>query len=186
MRYFKKIIGEKVYLSPMNSDDYLKYVEWLNNYEIAKGVDAVSRQTSIDGEKEWLAKAITEKYIFAIVNKENDTLLGNISLMKIHDVNRTAELGIFIGDENYLSRGYGSEAIMLLLDYAFNYVNLNNVMLKVFDYNKRAIKAYEKCGFKTFGVWKKSHYFNGEYSDEIFMNILKEDFFKTIIKKVIH
>lgn len=178
MRYFKKIIGEKVYLSPMNSEDYLKYVEWLNNFEIAKGVDHVVNMVSIESEKAWLEKATGEKYNFAIVNKENDTLLGNISLMKIHEVNRTAELGIFIGDENYLSRGYGSEAIMLLLDYAFKYVNLNNIMLKVFDYNKRAIRAYEKCGFKTFGVWKKSHYFDGEYSDEIFMNVLKDDFYK--------
>jgi len=178
MRYFKKIIGDRVYLSPMNSEDYLKYVEWLNNYEIAKGVNHVTNVLSIDAEKVWLEKATSEKYIFAIVNKENDTLLGNISLMKIHEINRTAELGIFIGDENYLSRGYGSEAIMLLLDYAFRYVNLNNIMLRVFDYNKRAIKAYEKCGFKTFGVWKKSHYFDGEYSDEIYMNILKEDFYK--------
>ena len=178
MKYFKKIVGNKVYLSPMNSDDYLKYVEWLNNYEIAKDVNHVINLVSIDSEKAWLEKATSEKYIFAIVNKENDTLLGNISLMHIHEVNRTAELGIFIGDENYLSKGYGSEAIMLLLDYAFKYVNLNNVMLRVFDYNKRAIKAYEKCGFKTFGVWKKSHYFDGEYSDEIYMNILKEDFIK--------
>ena len=46
------------------------------------------------------------------------------------------------------------------------HVNLNNIMLKVFDFNKRAIKAYEKCGFKIFGVWKNSHYFNGEYIDE--------------------
>ena len=112
--------------------------------------------------------------------------MGYISLMKIHDVNRTAELGIFIGDEENLSRGYGSEAIMLLLDYAFNYVNLNNVMLKVFDYNKRAIKAYEKCGFKTFGVWKNSHYFEGEYVDEIFMNVLKEDFYKNPLVKKLH
>ena len=176
MRYFKKIIGEKVYLSPMNSDDYLKYVEWLNNYEIAKGINHVTKVDSIESEKAWLEKSTNLKYCFAIVCKENDSLLGNISLMNINEINRTAELGIFIGDENYLSRGYGSEAIMLLLDYAFNYVNLHNIMLKVFDFNKRAIRAYEKCGFKTFGVWKKSHYFNGEYSDEIFMNILKEDF----------
>lgn len=178
MKYFKKIVGDRIYLSPINSDDYLKYVEWLNNYEIAKGVNHVTKLLSIEAEKQWLEKATSEEYIFAIINKENDTLLGNISLMKIHEINRTAELGIFIGDENYLSRGYGSEAIMLLLDYAFNYVNLNNIMLRVFDYNKRAIKAYEKCGFKTFGIWKKCHYFNGEYSDEIFMYILKEDFYK--------
>ena len=178
MRYFKKIVGDKVYLSPMNSDDYLKYVEWLNNYEIAKGVNQIINMISIESEKAWLEKATSEKYCFSIVTKENDTLIGNISLMKIHEVNRTCELGIFIGDENYLSRGYGSEAIMLILDYAFNYINLNNVMLRVFSYNKRAIKAYEKCGFKTFGIWKESHYFEGKYSDEIYMNILKKDFCK--------
>ena len=178
MKYFKKIVGDRIYLSPMNSDDYLQYVEWMNSYEVGKGTGSISRMVSIESEKEWLAKATSEKYNFAIVLKENDMLLGNISLMKVHDVDRTAELGIFIGNENYLSRGYGSEAIMLLLDYAFNYVNLNNIMLRVFDYNKRAIKAYEKCGFKTYGVWKKSHYFNGKYSDEIYMNILKEDFIK--------
>jgi len=177
MKYFKKIIGDKVYLSPMNSEDYLKYVEWLNNYEIAKGVNQIINMVSIESEKAWLEKAMSEKYCFAIINKDNDTLLGNISLMKIHEVNRTAELGIFIGDENYLSRGYGSEAIMLLLDYAFRYLNLNNIMLRVFSYNKRAIKAYEKCGFKTFGVWKECHYFDGEYSDEIYMNVLKRDFY---------
>ena len=155
MKYFKKIVGERIYLSPMNSEDYLKYVEWLNNYEIAKGVNHVCKIVSIEGEKAWLEKATTEKYNFAIVNKENDTLIGNISLMHIHEINRTAELGIFIGDENYLSRGYGSEAIKLLLDYAFRYVNLNNIMLKVFDYNKRAIKAYEKCGFKYMAFGKR-------------------------------
>ena len=179
MKYFKKIIGERIYLSPINSEDYLKYLEWLNNFEIAKGINHYTDIVSIESEKEWLEKASSDKYKFAIINKKNDTLLGNISLMEINEINRTAELGIFIGDVNYLSHGYGSEAIMLLLDYAFNYINLNNVMLKVFDFNKRAIKAYEKCGFKTFGVWKKSHYFDGEYCDEIFMNILKEDFNKS-------
>jgi len=178
MKYFKKIVGNKVYLSPINTDDYLTYVEMLNNFEIAKGVNQYVKMVSIDSEKKWLEMAINEKYIFAIVCMENDTLLGNISLMNVNNIDGTAELGIFIGDENYLSKGYGSEAIMLLLNYAFMQINLNNIMLKVFSFNKRAIKAYEKCGFKTFGVWKECHYFNGEYCDEIFMNVLKEDFYK--------
>ena len=66
MRYFKKIVGNKVYLSPINSDDYLKYVEWLNNYEIAKGVDAVAKITSIDVENkkiELSMKALEEEKI---------------------------------------------------------------------------------------------------------------------------
>ena len=178
MRYFRKIVGERIYLSPINRDDYLKYVEWLNNYEIAKGINQYARVISIEYEKEFLDNASKEKYNFAIVCKDNDQLIGNISLMNVDLVDRTAELGIFIGDEAYLSHGYGSEAIMLLLDYGFNHINLNNIMLRVYGFNKRAIKAYEKCGFKTFGIWKNSHYFEGDYCDEVYMNILKRDFNK--------
>lgn len=177
--YFRKIIGKKLYLSPINCDDYLKYVEWLNNFEIAKGINAYSKVNSIVSEKEWLMNNCNSgNYSFAIIDSESNMLIGNIGLMNIKEIDRTAELGIFIGDENYLSRGYGSEAIMILLDYAFNHLNLFNIMLKVYDFNKRAIKAYEKCGFKKFGEWEKSHYFNGEYISEIYMNILKDDFLK--------
>ena len=176
MKYFKKIVGKRIYLSPMNSEDYLKYTEWMNSDVVSKNIGNFSSVVSIAGEKAWLENAVSEKYNFAIVDIESDTLIGNISLMHVHEFNITAELGIFIGDENYHSKGYGSEAIMLLLDYGFNYANLNNIMLKVFSTNKRAIKAYEKCGFKTFGIWKECRYFNGEYSDEVYMNITKKEY----------
>lgn len=178
MKYFKKIVGDKVYLSPMNSDDYLKYTEWLNDYDVAKGVNQYVNMISINGEKEWLENAINDKYTFAVVCMNNDELIGNISLMNVSNIDKTAELGIMIGNKKYHSCGYGSEAIIILLNYAFKHVNLNNIMLKVYSFNTGAIKAYEKCGFKTFGVWKNSHYFDGEYVDEIFMNVLKEDFYK--------
>lgn len=178
MKYFKKIVGNKVYLSPINSDDYLKYVEWLNDYDITKGINHYIDIISINGEKEYLEKLQNEKYNFAIVCMDNDELLGNISLMNVSNIDKTAELGIMIGNKKYHSCGYGSEAIILLLNYAFNHINLNNIMLKVYSFNTGAIKAYEKCGFKIFGIWKNSHYFEGEYVDEIFMNVLKDDFYK--------
>lgn len=59
-----------------------------------------------------------------------------------------------------------------------NGLTFNPVMLRVYSFNKRAQKAYKKCGFKEFGVWKNSHYANGEYSDIIYMNITKDDFNK--------
>lgn len=186
MKYFKKIVGEKVYLSPINSDDYLKYTEWLNDYDIAKGVNQYVNMISTMGEKEWLEKAASEKYNFAIVAIDNNELLGNISLMNVDYIDGTAELGIFIGNKEYHSCGYGSESINLLLNYGFNHINLNNIMLKVFSFNHGAIKAYEKCGFKTFGIWKKCHYFDGEYVDEVYMNILKEDFCRDYKTKKLH
>ena len=178
MKYFKKIVGERVYLSPINSEDCLKYVEWLNDFETAKYIAQYSKILTIEKKEEWISKKKDKEYTFAIILKDCDKLIGNISLVNIKDIDKTAELGIFIGDKDYLSKGYGSEAIMLLLDYGFNYLNLNNIMLKVLAFNERAIKAYQKCGFKIFGTWKESIYFNGEYVDEVYMNILKKNFNK--------
>lgn len=177
MKYFKKIVGERVYLSPINSEDCLKYVEWLNDFEIAKYIAQYSKVLTIEKEEEWISKNKDNEYTFGIILKDCDKLIGNISLVNIKDIDKTAELGIFIGDKDYLSKGYGSEAIMLLLDYGFNYLNLNNIMLRALAFNERAIKAYQKCGFKIFGTWKEAIYFNGEYIDEVYMNILKKNFY---------
>ena len=179
MKYYKKLIGELVYLSPVNIEDALKYTEWLCDEDITKYLGNYTKNINLLGEIEWVKKACSkDEPNFAIINKENDTLIGNIGLKDIDDINRTAELGIFIGDKNFHSKGYGSEAIKLLLNYGFNYLNLNNITLKVFSFNARAIKAYTKCGFREFGRLEESVYYNGEYYETIYMNILKKDFNK--------
>lgn len=184
MKYFRKIVGEKVYLSPINPEDAMQYVEWLNNIDTAKYLGQYTLIHTETNEKAWINSIDKNgEYNFAIVEKENDKLLGNVSLVNIKQINRTAELGIFIGDKDYLSKGYGSDAIRAILDYGFNYLNLNNIMLRAFAFNKRAIKAYEKCGFKTFGIWKEAYYFNGEYVDEVYMNVLKRDFNSMKVEK---
>ena len=70
--------------------------------------------------------------------------------MNINYQNRIGTVGIFIGDESNRNNGYGAETLKLLLDYGFNYLNLNNIMLTVKSFNERAIKCYEKVGFKEF------------------------------------
>lgn len=119
---------------------------------------------------------------FAIVNIENDKLIGNCSLMNINYQNRIGTVGIFIGDENNRSNGYGTEALKLLLDYGFNYLNLNNIMLTVKSFNERAIKCYEKVGFKEFGRRRESYFLNGKYYDDIHMDILVSEFKGNYIK----
>ena len=112
-----------------------------------------------------------------IINlKENDELIGNCSFTEIDLIHRNAMLGIFIGDEKNRGNGYGKEAIKLLLEYGFNNLNLNNIMLNVYEFNKGAIKVYESLGFKKFGTRHKSYYFKGKFYDEIQMEILKEEY----------
>ena len=176
--HYRKIVGEKVYLSPRSIDDANTFAEMLSNHEISKYLCQNTKVITFEGEKAYLAKEDSDAINLAIIDNETDELLGSIGLMHINNVDRTAELGIFIGAMDHLSRGYGSEAITLLLDFGFNQLNLSNIMLKAISFNKRALKAYEKCGFKQFGIWPKSHFVDGEYYDLVYMNILKDDFNK--------
>ena len=175
MRYFKKIEGEKVYLSPINQDDYETYVKWLNNPNITQYLDCNDSLITLSNEKEILERIGNEEFCFAIIKKEDDTLLGNVGVTKIDYKNGRAELGIFIGDEDNLSKGYGSEAIKLIINFVFSEIRLHTVMLTVFANNPRAIKAYTKCGFKEFGRRHEAIYHNGEYLDLVYMEIINEN-----------
>ena len=176
--YYKKIEGEKINLSPINSDDYEIYTNWMNNYDTAKFITQYTNIITEKSEKDYLERIENEKYNFAIVVKENNKLVGNISLMDYDQLNQRAELGIFIGNSEDRHKGYGTEAIQLLLNYAFNYLNLNNIFLKVYDLNKNAINVYKKIGFKQIGKRHECFYFNGQLTDEIYMEILKKEYIK--------
>ena len=175
MKYFPKLVGSRLYLSPVNVEDAPTYVKWLNDKTVSENLGLDMKVTTLEGEKEWLKKNQND-YNFAIVLKENDELIGNCGFDEIDLIHRNARLGIFIGDEKNRGNGYGKEAIKLLLEYGFNNLNLNNIMLNVYEFNKGAIKVYESLGFKKFGTRHKSYYFKGKFYDEIQMEILKEEY----------
>jgi len=185
MKYFKKLIGKKCYLSPITVEDAEQYCEWLNDFEIASNLLIFSQQLSLEKERVILQDMIkNNSQIFAIVNLETDKLLGNCSIFRINQRNRKAEVGIFIGDKKYWNKGYGSEAFTLLLDYGFNILNLNNIMLEVFSFNKQAFHSYEKIGFKVIGHRREALQIAGKKYDEILMDILASEFKSTYIKKI--
>lgn len=175
MKYFPKIVGDHLYLSPMNVEDAPIYVKWLNDKTVSENLGLDTKVTTLEGEKEWLKRS-QNQYNFAIVLRENDKLIGNISFGDVDLIHRNAMLQIFIGDEENRGKGYGKEAIKLLLEYGFNNLNLNNIMLSVYSFNKSAIRVYESLGFKKFGIRHKSHYFKGQFYDEIQMEILKDEY----------
>ncbi|GIN86010.1 hypothetical protein J6TS2_23960 [Heyndrickxia sporothermodurans] len=119
----------------------------------------------------------SKEYIFFTIY-ENDTQrpIGNTFLSDIDYKNRTAEFNIVIGEKEFRGKGYGTEAALLVLDYALNIVGLHNLFLKVFEFNKSAIRAYEKAGFIICGSRRQSHYIGGRYWDIIFMEALATEF----------
>ena len=182
MKYFKKLIGERIYLSPRNSEDVEQFTEWLNDFEITDYLGRSGMLTSLESEREYLESNTNSCASFVIVTLENDKMIGTVSLERIDNINRTATLGIFIGDKEYRNDGYGTEAIKMVLDYGFNYMNLQNINLNLMSFNERALKCYKKCGFKEYGRRRKCKFVNGKYYDSICMDIIAEEFNETYIR----
>jgi RimJ/RimL family protein N-acetyltransferase len=174
--YFKKMVGEQCYLSPIDIADAEKYTAWLNDLEVAYNLTLATANITLESEREILAK-ISKEHNYGIIDKKTDALIGNVGLIGISNLHRTAEVGIFIGDKSCWGKGYGTEALRLLIDYAFKVLNLNSIMLRVYSYNTRAIASYEKVGFKRVGEIREAHYFNMKYHNLVLMDILPGDFY---------
>lgn len=183
MKYFKKLVGERIYLSPRSLEDIELFTKWLNDMEVTDYTGRTHLLMSLDGERKYLeTRNLETEPAFSIVTLENDKMIGSISIENINMQNRTGVLGLFIGDEEYRNNGYGTEAIRLILDYGFNYLNLNSIKLDLISCNERALNCYKKCGFKEYGRWRKSKFVNGKYYDTISMDILAEEFTESYIK----
>ncbi len=182
MKYFKKLLGDRIYLSPRSVEDAEKFTEWMNDFEVTDYTGRSGTIMSLEGEKKYLQENSNPEATFSIITLDADKLIGTLGLEKIDHMNRTATLGIFIGDKEYLSKGYGTEAIRLLLDYGFNYMNLHSIKLDLMSCNERALKCYKKCGFKEAGRIRENRFTNGKYYDTISMDILENEFTESYIR----
>ena len=185
MKYYKKVVGKRIYLSPMNPDDVEKYTEWINDLEVTVNLCLSHKVINTLTEREALERLSKEGHNFAIVDADKNELIGNCGLMTVDNIQRKAELGIFIGNKEYWGKGYGQEAIELLLNFGFNILNLNNIMLKVYGFNKRAIKCYEKCGFKLIGMRRESIIYGDKKYGEYYMDILASEFKVNLVDDIL-
>jgi len=174
--YFKKLLGKKCYLSPIDVNDVYKFVEWLNDLEVTKYLLLYPRIISMENEKDFLEK-LSKEHTYSIIDNYTDELIGNCGFNDIDHINQTAEVGIFIGNKKFWNKGYGTEALSLLLDYGFKALNLHNIFLKAYSFNDRAIKAYEKTGFKIIGKKREALLRGKERYDIVLMDVLYDDFY---------
>ena len=178
MPYFEKISGERIYLSPINPDDLVVYTKWLNDIEVTRWLGGASGMTTLASERAWIEENTKrpDNYQFAIVlrggGSEDDRLIGGVGLMDVNLINRRATLGIFIGEAEDRSKGYGAEAIELLLKYGFDWLGLRNIDLHVHSGNARAIACYKKAGFAEYGRRHGAIFSDGGWHDDVLMEAL--------------
>jgi RimJ/RimL family protein N-acetyltransferase len=187
MPYYKKVVGKRCYLSPLSHEDAEAHTRWENDLEVAIPLgDEAYTPTSLEKMHEQIEAALrNQSHVFSIVDLESNRTIGRCMLTNLDAVNRSAMLGIMIGDKEFQNRGYGQEAIRLLLDYAFNLLNLNSVMLGTFAYNLRAIAAYKKVGFREIGRRRQARLIAGRAYDGILMDILAEEFTGSVIAPLV-
>lgn len=170
------IVGQKTRLRAIEREDIPTFVRWLNDQEVRQYLE-MYLPISKAQEEEWFEAQLKDDSvrIFAIETGEG-VHIGNIGLHDLDWKNRNAFLGIVIAEKEYWGRGYGSDAILTLLGFAFNEMNLHRIYLSVFDFNQRAIRCYENCGFRHEGRARDSHFQDGRYHDSLLMAILRQEF----------
>ena len=171
------IYGKRIRLRAVERSDVEKFHQWINDPEVTEGL-ALYLPMSMRDEEGWfdgLASRPPQEKPLAIDCLEGTAwrLIGNSGFFDIDPRARSAEVGIMIGDKSDWNKGYGTEAMGLLLRHGFETLNLNRVCLRVYSSNPRAIRSYEKSGFILEGRMREAVYQRGAYGDVLIMSVLR-------------
>jgi [ribosomal protein S5]-alanine N-acetyltransferase len=170
------LIGSKVYLRPVEAEDAAIVVPWFNDPDVTRLLLRY-RPLTLAEEIEFLQRMRSSEtdLVLGIALCETDALIGMTGLHHIEARNRHASFGISIGEKQHWGKGYGTEATGLVIRHAFQTLNLNRLWLHVYEYNTRAIRVYEKLGFRMEGRLRQDTFREGRYWDTLVMGVLREE-----------
>ena len=112
MKYYKKLIGDRIYLAPKGTSDeeVEKFTEWLNDFQVTDFTGKSGQIITLNSEKQWLENSAMnkDKRIFNIISSNDSMLVVTVGLENFDWIDRSATLGIFIGDKSFRNQGYGT------------------------------------------------------------------------------
>src|SRR3989344_1628530 len=169
--------GKKVILRPPSkSTDLETFIRWINDPEVRLYVKCFLPVTEGEEEKwfdELAGRRTTD--VVLVIETHDGTPIGIMGLHRISWKDRTATTGALIGEKEYWGKGYGTDAKMTLLDYAFNTLNLRKVCSSTLAFNERSIRYNQRCGYKEEGRRREQFFRNGGYVDEVLLAVFKKD-----------
>jgi RimJ/RimL family protein N-acetyltransferase len=170
--------GKKIRLRPYDRADIDAILELINDESIKQylmpGVALMFNRKDEENFIDSQSALSPERHSFAIERISDGAYLGGCGFVGIDWKSRHGKVGIFLG-ERFTGKGYGSEAMELLINFGFWEMNLNKIKLEVYSFNPRAIRVYEKLGFETEGVFKQELFRHGSYHDVISMALFRRD-----------
>lgn len=182
------LIGKKCILRGLELSDADVLHKLMNNWEVLQFLTyfkPLSKEDVIEMIRLAMQQMKNLKSItFAIVDKEDQTLIGVTSLHNIDWKNRHAEFGIVIWNPNYWDKGIGTDVARVLLHYAFSELNFHRIEIRLLEYNKRIIRLSEKLGFKLEGILRDYLWRNGRWYNLMIMSILDNEFYVENLEKI--
>lgn len=183
MIHYSLLKDDRINLDRLNHDDLVTIQEWYKDEEFTRNMDAI---LSIPKQAQDIQKIIEEKsdkdYVFAIRDNKTNVILGIIGIDGILWNHRTAWLSVGIGRDNR-GKGYGKDALKLIMKLAFLEFNLYRLQLTVFEYNEKAMALYEELGFVKEGSYRSFLERDNKRFDMLLYGILRDEYFQKKIEK---
>ena len=170
------LIGRRVYLRPLQKEDLVHIRKWYDDAEIRGLIGEVTSMSHSDCEKFLEVHADSSREWFVVVIQENSRVIGEAGLLRMDRAWRATDVSVIIGEKEEWGKGYGTETILLLLDYAFRHLNFHRVAIGVVGFNERALHFWEKTGFRREGIQRDGYYYDGKYYDFVMMSMLENEF----------
>lgn len=182
------VSGDRVYLSHFDLEDSKVTAVWMSDLEVTTHLGSFGGVFGIEDQVEWIERARRDKFnpTFSIVIRESRKMIGSLSLKNVNHKRGVAELGVLVGDKTEWGKGYGSEAVRLISDYAFTLLDLKALHLWYWDFNSRARRAYLRAGFKDAGRLRSAGAIGEKRYDYVLMDLTREDFGPSKLAAQIH
>ena len=172
------IEGERIYLRQLiETDANDTYLGWLNDPEVNRYLESRHKKQALKGLRAYIKETISEpaNLFLAIVLKSNNRHIGNIKLGPIDNNHRLGDIGLIIGEKDCWGKGYATEAISLLVNYAFKQLGLHKLTAGCYANNEGSAKAFIKAGFTDEGRLKSQYYCDGGYVDRICLGVINPE-----------
>jgi [ribosomal protein S5]-alanine N-acetyltransferase len=169
--------GDRIYLRGIGLDDVNEnYCRWLNDPEVNRYLESRFYPHTLDTLRNFVSSKIgdTDSPFFAIIVKDGDRHIGNIKIGPINYIHRFGDVGLLIGEKDCWNKGYGSEAIRLVVKYAFKILNLHKLTAGFYENNVQSIKAFQKAGFVQEGIRKSQYFVEGKYVDDVLLGVVNK------------
>ncbi len=172
--------GESVRLRSLELSDVPLIMKHWNNINLRKELGPVVPHSSNEREmwvrQTWKEREQRTAFVFAIETRKDRYFLGHCALKNVRWINRSAIVSIAIYNKSDRGKGYGTDALKVLLRVGFDFLNLHRIALNVFHTNKQALHVYEKIGFKKVGELRETDFVDGKYVNDVIMDMLEEDY----------